>query len=112
MSLDPGDQPVTQKSGRTLVDYLEDYLPRPDVAEQIKPAAVLFVECLKGMFQMAWRITQRAIKLAPSIAYESLLIEQRIKPVWARRLASLTISPATSVSGWTTSASFGVVSQA
>jgi hypothetical protein len=94
MSLDPGDQPVTQKSGRTLVDYLEDYLARPDVAEQIKPAAVLFVECLKvwgGVFQMAWTITQRAIKLAPSIAYESLLIEQRIKPVWARRLASLTI---------------------
>jgi hypothetical protein len=43
------------------------------------------------MFQMAWTIAQRAVELAPSIAYEPLLIEHGVKPLWARGMASLVI---------------------
>ena len=41
MSPDPGAQPVTQASGRTLNDYLKEYLARPDVVEQMKPWRLL-----------------------------------------------------------------------
>jgi len=98
MSPDPGAQPVTQTSGRTLIDYLKEYLARPDVVKQMKPVEAAFVELSKvygGMFQMAWTISQRAVELSPSIAYEPLLIEHGVKPVWARGLASLTIRSGT-----------------
>jgi hypothetical protein len=94
MSPDPGAQRVTQGSGRTLIDYLKEYLARPDVVEQMKPVAAAFVGLSKvygGMFSMAWTISQRAVESSPSIAYEPLLIEHGVKPVWARGLASLTI---------------------
>jgi hypothetical protein len=94
MSPDPCAQPVTQASGRTLIDYLKEYLARPDVVEQMKPVEAVFVGLSKvygGMFQMAWTISQRAIESSPSIAYEPFLVEHGVKPVWARGLASLTI---------------------
>src|SRR5271167_1973130 len=99
MSPNPGAQPVTRTRGRTLVDclgeYLEEYLARPDVVEQLKPVEALFVELsnvFRGMYLMAWTIAQRAVESSPSKAYEPFLIEHGVKPVWARGLASLTIS--------------------
>ena len=99
MSPNPGAQPVTRTSGRTLADcleeYLEEYLAPPDVVEQLKPVEALFVEFSQmfgGMFLMAWTLGDRAAESHPSKAYEPLLIERGVKPVWARPLASLEIS--------------------
>jgi hypothetical protein len=78
MSPDPGAQPVTQASGRTLIDYLKEYLARPDVVKQMKPVEAAFVEFSKvygGMFQMIGTVMQRAVKSFPSIAYEPTFVE-------------------------------------
>ena len=93
MRPDPGT-PFGQTNGRTLIDYFEAYLTRPDVVEQLKPLAILFTEVSKvwqGMFQAAGAITQRAVESCPSTAYEPLLIERGVNPVLARGLASLAI---------------------
>jgi hypothetical protein len=91
MRPDPGT-PFRQTNGRTLIDYFEAYLTRPDVGEQLK--AILFTKVSKvwqGMFQAAGAIAQRAVESCPSTAYEPLLIERGVNPVLARGLASLTI---------------------
>jgi hypothetical protein len=78
MSPDPGAQPVIQASGRTLIDYLKEYLARPDVVKQMKPVEAAFVEFSKvygGMFQMIGTVMQRAVKSFPSIAYEPTFVE-------------------------------------
>jgi hypothetical protein len=70
---DPGAQPVTQASGRTLIDYLKEYLTRPDVVEQMKPVEAAFIGFLKvygGMFQMMWTVMQRAVE--PSCRFRKL----------------------------------------
>jgi hypothetical protein len=93
MRPDPGT-PFGQTNGRTLIDYFEAYLARPDVVEQLKPLAILFTKIStvwQGMFQMAGAITQRAVESCPSTAYEPLLIERGVNPVLARGLASLAI---------------------
>jgi hypothetical protein len=52
MSPNRGARPVTRTSGRTLIDclgeYLEEYLARPDVVEQLKPVEDLprTLECV------------------------------------------------------------------
>jgi hypothetical protein len=48
MSPDPGAQPVTQASGRTLIDYLKEYLARPDVVKRTKPWQTAYDGLLKA----------------------------------------------------------------
>jgi hypothetical protein len=76
MSPDPGAQPVTQASGRTLIDYLKEYLARPDVVKQpVEAAFIEFSKVYGGMFQMIGTVMQRAVKSFPSIAYEPTFVE-------------------------------------
>src|SRR5881397_3991839 len=102
MSPDTGAQTVAQTSGRTLIAHLNEYLARPEVAEQMKPLWAFVGQILEtyaamfqAMFQAVAAITQRAVEACPSTAYEPLLIEHRVNPVPARALASLTISRGT-----------------
>ena len=62
MSPDPGARPVTQTSGRKLIDCLQEYLARPNLVERLNPVVGLFKLCYEMhhlMFQMAWTIAQR-----------------------------------------------------
>ena len=92
MSPNPGAQPSPGQAVERLIDclgeYLEEYLARPDVVEQLKPVEALFVELSKvfaGMFLAARTIAQRTVECSPSKAYEPFLIERGVKPVWARQ---------------------------
>jgi hypothetical protein len=52
MSPDFGAQPVTQASGRTLIDYLKEYLARPDVVERMKPWQTAYDGLLKAFSRL------------------------------------------------------------
>ena len=50
-----------------------------------------YTRMIQGLFQAVGAITQRAVESCPSTAYEPLLIEHGVNPIYARGLASLAI---------------------
>jgi hypothetical protein len=94
MSPDPGAQPVTQASGRTLIDYLKEYLARPDVVERMKPwqtACDGLLKAFSGLCEQTVAVIQRAAESPPSVGYEPFLVERSFDPIWARMMARLLV---------------------
>jgi hypothetical protein len=94
MSPNPGAQPVTQASGRTLIDYLKEYLARPNVVERMKPWQTAYDGLLKAfsrLCELTGAVIQRAAESPPSVGYEPFLVERKLDPILARSMARLLV---------------------
>jgi hypothetical protein len=78
----------------TLVDHLQEYLTRPDVAERMKPSRAVCdgpLRAFSGFFKEIGALIQRLAESPPSPGYEPWLIERGSNPILGRMIARLLV---------------------
>jgi len=78
----------------TLVDHLEAYLKRPEVAERMQPAWTPIAACVEALQKLCAAVGSAIAHIAkqpPSKGYEPFLVERGVSVIAARGMAALLV---------------------